>query len=265
MVSRATAKEMPAWRKKALVFLEEVVLSMTGTILRHADRRTRAGTRPRLSSPTRTVCSDGFMRLYAQTPAHRTRQVVADLLVVLWLALWCWIGVQVHDATLALRAPGQQVAESATGISGAMDEAGGALGGLPVVGDEAQAPFDGASGAAERLAAAGRAQVAAVERLADWLGVAAAVAPIALLLVLYLPPRVRFVRRATAGARLVDSAADLDLFAMRALAHQPLHVLARISHDPSRAWREGDREVTDRLAELELRAHGLGMPTRGAD
>ena len=84
-------------------------------------------------------------------------------------------------------------------------------------------------------------------------------------LVLHLPARIRFARRAAAGARLVDSAADLDLFALRALAHQPLHVLARISHDPARAWREGDREVTDRLAELELRAHGLAVPARGAD
>jgi hypothetical protein len=205
------------------------------------------------------------MRIYAQTPAHRTRQLVADLLLVGWLVLWCWVGVQVHDATLALAAPGEQVAESASGISGAMTDAGGVLGELPVVGEEARAPFDGASGAADRLAAAGRSQVAAVEQLADWLGVAVAAVPIAIAVVLHLPPRVRFARRATAGARLVDSAADLDLFALRALAHQPLHVLARISDDPARAWREGDREVTDRLAALELRAHGLGMPTGRAD
>lgn len=203
------------------------------------------------------------MRLYAQTPVHRTRQAAGDLLLLGWVALSCWWGVQVHDAARALGAPGRQVAESASGISGAMSDAGGVLGGLPVVGDEARAPFEGASGAAQRLADAGRAQVAAVETFADWLGLAVALVPILLAVAMYLPPRVRFVRRASAGARLVDGSADLDLFALRALAHQPLHVLARISDDPARAWREGDRVVTDRLAALELRAHGLGLPTTG--
>jgi hypothetical protein len=68
---------------------------------------------------------------------------------------------------------------------------------------------------------------------------------------------VRFARRATAGRRLVDSAADLDLFALRALAHQPLHRLAAVSDDPARAWRDRDRDVVVRLAALELRDAGL--------
>jgi hypothetical protein len=119
------------------------------------------------------------------------------------------------------------------------------------------------SGAADRLAEAGRAQVRAVERLADLLGLAVALIPILVVAAFYVPGRVRFVRRATAGASLVDSGADLDLFALRALAHQPLHVLARISDDPAGAWRAGDRDVTDRLAELELRASGLRLPAAG--
>jgi hypothetical protein len=72
-----------------------------------------------------------------------------------------------------------------------------------------------------------------------------------------VPRRAAFVRRASAGRRLVDSAADLDLFALRALAHQPLHRLAAISDDPARAWRERDRTVVARLAALELRDAGL--------
>ena len=60
---------------------------------------------------------------------------------------------------MELAGPGRQVAESATGIAEAMTEAGGALGGLPVVGEEARTPFDKASGAAGGLAAAGEAEV----------------------------------------------------------------------------------------------------------
>jgi hypothetical protein len=99
--------------------------------------------------------------------------------------------------------------------------------------------------------------VAAVDTLASWLGWSLALVPIGLALAIYVPKRVGFVRRATAGRRLVDSAADLDLFALRALAHQPLHRLAAISDDPARAWRERDRDVVVRLAALELRDAGL--------
>ena len=206
--------------------------------------------------------SDGPMKLYADTPVRRTRQVAADLLLVAWLVLWAWSGSVVHDATLELAGPGRQLTESATGLSGSMQDAGGVLGGLPVVGDEARAPFDGAAGAAERLADAGRTQVASVERLADLLGWSVAAIPILLALLAYLPLRVRFVRRATAGARFVDSVDDLDLFALRALAHQPMHVLARVSDDPAGAWRDRDPQIVRALAELELRSSGLTIPAR---
>ena len=206
--------------------------------------------------------SDGAMKLYAESPGRRTAQVLADLLLVAWLVAWTWAGSAVHDATLALGAPGEQLAASATGLSGALQDAGGTLGGVPVVGDEVQAPFDEASGAADRLAEVGRDQVRSVERLALWLGLSVAAIPILLACLLHVPRRVRFVRRATAGARFVDAADDLDLFALRALSHQPMHVLARVSDDPAGAWRRGDRAVTDRLAEIELRSVGLRMPSR---
>jgi hypothetical protein len=141
-----------------------------------------------------------------------------------------------------------------------MRDAGGTLEGIPVVGDQARAPFDEAAAASDRLAEVGQAQVRAVERLAWWLGLSVAAIPALLAVALHVPRRVRFVRSATAGARFVDADADLDLFALRALGRQPLHVLARISDDPAGAWRRGDRAVTDRLAELELRAAGLRPP-----
>ena len=202
------------------------------------------------------------MLLYAETPARRTAQLAADVLLVVWILTWAWAGSVVHDATLELAGPGRQLTESATGLSGALQDAGGALDDLPIVGDEARAPFDEASGAADRLAEAGREQVASVERLALWLGLAVAAIPILLACLIHVPRRVRFVRRARAGARFVDAGADLDLFALRALAHQPMHVLAKVSDDPAGAWRRGDRQVTDRLAEIELRAVGLRMPSR---
>ncbi|MEJ7794472.1 MAG: hypothetical protein WKF50_02895 [Nocardioides sp.] len=205
------------------------------------------------------------MKVYADSPGQFARQLVSDVALLCWVLLWIWAGMAVHDATMELTGPGYQITESASGISDSMAEAGGVLEGLPLVGDEARAPFDKASGAADELAEAGRAEVRAVESLANGLGLVVALIPILVVVAFYLPARIRFVRRATAGARLVDAGEDLDLFALRALAHQPLHVLARITDDPAGAWRRGDREITDRLAELELRASGLRLtPERRA-
>jgi hypothetical protein len=187
-------------------------------------------------------------------------QVTGDVLLVLWIWLWVSIADTVHDATLGLARPGRQIDESATGLAGRLRDAGESISGVPLVGDDVQKPFEGAGGAADQLAAAGRAQVEAVQTLAFWLGIAVALIPILIALAVYLPPRIRFVRRATAGKRFLDAAADLDLFALRAMTNQPLHVLARVSDDPAGGWRDRDPDVVRRLAELELKDCGLRAP-----
>jgi len=202
------------------------------------------------------------VKLYADTPGRRAAQIVADLLFVFWLVLWVWVGNQVHDTTMALAAPGREAAEAATSLSGSLTDAGDYLRGVPIIGDDVATPFDSASGASDSLAEAGRSQVAAVERLALWLGVSIAAIPILIAGAIHLPIRWRFVRRATAGARFIDTADDLDLFALRALTRQPMHVLARVSDDPAGAWRDRDPDIVRALAELELRSSGLTIPPR---
>ena len=84
--------------------------------------------------------------------------------------------------------------------------------------------------------------------------------PVVLLLVLWLPARIRFFLRARAAQRFLDADADLDLFALRAMVVQPMHVIAKISDDPVAAWRRGDKEVIHALAAIELRRSGLVPP-----
>jgi hypothetical protein len=197
------------------------------------------------------------MKLYADTPGRRAAQVTADVLVLLWLVLWVWMGTVVHDGTMALAAPGRQTDESASAMAGQLRDAGGRLDDAPLIGDELATPFDKAADASEGIAAAGRASVDAVEKLATVLGLAIALIPILIVLAFHLPRRWRFAREATAGARFIDSADDLDLFALRALAHQPMRVLAQVSDDPAGDWRRQDVDVVRRLAELELKDVGL--------
>lgn len=210
------------------------------------------------------------MKLYADTDGRRSLQMLGDLLLVGWIYLWVWLAVVVRDATLSLGRPGEEISAAGTGLADRLREAGNTLGGIPLVGDEAQAPFDGAGSAADRIAAAGQTQVEVVETLAFWLGLAVGAVPVLVVLAVYLPLRWRFVREATAGRRFLESTSDpathlehrLDLFALRALSRQPLHRLARVSDDPAGAWRRGEPDVVHALASLELRATGLRVPDR---
>lgn len=200
------------------------------------------------------------MKLYAESSVRRARQQLGDVLLVVWVAVWLWLAAVVRDATLGLAVPGEQLSSAGDRLADGLRDAGASVGDVPLVGDQVRVPFDGAGEAAERIAAAGDAQVAAVHDLAFWITLAVGGVPVLLALAVYLPLRWRFVREATAAQRFVDSAADLDLFALRALARQPMRRLARICDDPAGAWRRGDPAVVRRLAELELRDSGLTPP-----
>ncbi len=202
------------------------------------------------------------MKVYADGPVRRTRQMLGDVLLVLWVVLWLKLAYVVHDATLALATPGRKIEAAGGGLASRLRDAGSAVGDVPFVGDKVRSPFDGAGQAADQIAAAGTAQVEAVQHLAFWLGITVGALPILLVILVYLPLRWRFVREASAGQRFIDSSADLDLFALRAMSHQPMHRLARVSPDPVRAWRDGDADVVRALAVLELKDAGLTPPGR---
>ena len=197
------------------------------------------------------------MTWYSEIPARRTRQIAGDIWLVAWSALWIWAAVRLYDLVMNLAAPGLAVSSSATDLAGRFDDAGAAVGQVPLIGEALQSPFDGMGGAAIAIADAGQASADAVSLLARFLAIALAVLGIASWAMVWVPIRIAFIRRATAARRFLDSTEDLDLFALRAMARQPLHLLARISDDPAGAWRRGDREVISALASLELRAEGL--------
>lgn len=202
------------------------------------------------------------MMLYAELGPRRAGQLAGDLLLVLWVWAWVVFGRAVHDAVVALGAVGEQVEDGGASLSGHLGEAGERAASVPLVGDELRTPFDRAAGAARALADAGRTQQEVVAQLRLLLGWGTALIPILVVALLWLPRRVAFVRRAGAARRHLDAADDLDLFALRAMAGQPMHRLAGVSADPVGDWRRGDRDVVRRLADLELRDLGLRVPER---
>jgi len=200
------------------------------------------------------------MKLYADLPGRRTTQILADLAMVGWVCLWAWVGRLVHDTTLELAAPGRTLQDAGSGFRDQMTSAGDAVRGVPLVGEQIAEPFRSAGDAGTRIEDAGTDLVNAVTDLATILGWVTALVPILVIGLIWAVLRGRFVRRATAAQRFIDDAADLDLFALRAMARQPMRKLATISSDPTGAWRRGERETIRALALLELKDSGLRPP-----
>jgi hypothetical protein len=201
------------------------------------------------------------MKLYADLPGRRALQMVADIGVFAWAATWAWAGRTVHDATLALAEPGRTLQGAGSGFREQMGRAGQSVRDVPLVGEQLSEPFERAGSAGTSIEQAGSDMVSAVTNLALVLGWVTALVPILLVGFVWAMLRGRFVRRATAAQRFIDSAADLDLFALRAMASQPMGRIARISADPTGAWRRREPETIRALALLELRDSGLRPPS----
>jgi hypothetical protein len=153
-----------------------------------------------------------------------------------------------------LSAPGRELEEAGSGLSGGLGRAAERAGDVPVVGGGLSAPLDAAAGAGDALARAGTAQQEAVGTLALLLALLLAGLPVAWALQRWLGSRWRWARQASAATRLRG---DVELFALRAAAHRPLHELARLGTDPVGRWRRGEPGAAEALAALELRAQGL--------
>ncbi len=197
------------------------------------------------------------MKLYAESPARRGRQILSDLAVVFWVAVWVWLAVKLYNLVEKLAVPGQKMATAGDGLSGNLSDAGSKVGKVPVAGDDLKAPFDKAADAAKSLADAGREQQTIVHQMAWVLALLLLLVPLALVLFIWLPSRLRWVSRASAAAKIRSGQGGADLLALRALAGQPLRRLSKVDSDPVAAWRRGDPQVVTDLASLELRRLGL--------
>jgi hypothetical protein len=199
------------------------------------------------------------VKLYAETAGLRARQVLGDLAVLAWTAAWVWAEVTLYRLVGKLAVPGARLEQAGGGFAGDISEIQQKVGRLPVVGGDLQGPFGRLAGVGRTLADAGATQQQVVHQLALWLGVLVAAVPIAALLVAWLPRRVAWAREAGAASRLRLGGADLELFALRAVANRSLRELRRVTADPAGALRAGDYQA---LADLELRSLGLRAESR---
>lgn len=197
------------------------------------------------------------MQWYAETRTRRTRQVVADLLVLAWVVVWVLVGRWVYSMVSALSAPADPLRSAGQGVQSRATEIATTIGETPLVGDRLTGPFEGVASAGGSLVSAGDTLESAVHRVATLVGTLTALVPVVLVLGVYLLVRLAYARRAGALARFRAADGSTDLLALRALVHQTPARLAAVGADPLAAWRAGDQEQITALAAMELRRLGL--------
>ncbi|GAA0957296.1 hypothetical protein [Virgisporangium aurantiacum] len=195
--------------------------------------------------------------LYAEMPTRRLRQTAADLLAAAWVGAWAWIAVKVYRWVGSLAAVGDTVHKRGQSLATDLDQTAAKLRDIPLVGDRAADPLAQAADAARSLAAAGRTESNLVHDLAVLIVILIVIGPVGLIVVSWLPRRLRWVTDATAASRLRHAPGGADLLALRALANQPLRTLARLDLAPLKAWQHGESTTVRTLANLELRRLGL--------
>jgi hypothetical protein len=193
--------------------------------------------------------------LFSSARAVRT----TDIGVAVWIAVWIVVGVLVwHDI-------GAQagLATNVIKVGGAVRQTGDALGvvgGLPLVGGQIGGFADRIKTMGAEVQTSGRDSRDAARRSAAVAGLAAGLLPAAMVLLLYLPVRLRWRRDVAAVAAALPGAGDpaLDAYlARRALAALPWDELRSVAPDPWGAVERGDCRA---LADAELARLGLRRP-----
>jgi hypothetical protein len=200
------------------------------------------------------------MKIYSDYSGQAARQVTFDVLAVLSIALWLFLGTQVYRLVSQLTDYGEMMESAGSGLRSTMAELGDTLGGVPFIGGGIREPFDAAASAGAQLESAGVSQQESVHQLALGLGIGLAAIPALTILLFWLVPRLRFVMRAATVKKMAAEVVGIDLLALRALTRQKLGVLARVDPDVAGKWRAGDPQIMRELAMLELRAAGVRLP-----
>jgi hypothetical protein len=194
------------------------------------------------------------MKLYAEIPQLRLRQITADMALVGAVYRFARLGTGLHDVAARLAAPGRALQQAGERLSASGTDGGMAVDDIPLVGDALRRPFDGLTEAGGALSQAGMSQEDAVLTLALALGLLVALLPILYLMGRWAAWRTGWIAEASAADDLRSEPDNLRLFALRALTNRSLRELRRASPDPLRAYQAGEYRE---LGELELRSLGL--------
>jgi len=190
--------------------------------------------------------------------SHRTARSI-DIVVLLWLLLWCAIGYTIGRTVNELSGLGDGVIRAGEGVS----NAAGALDGLtdvPLVGDGIQAIAGKIDGLGQSTVDKGQAGKDAIFNISLAIALIVALGPTLPVLVIWLVVRAPLAReRRRIGAALAgDDPGIIGYLAMRAATRFSYAKLATTTTDP---WGDLHAGRHEPLAAIEIGRLGL---TRGA-
>jgi len=168
-----------------------------------------------------------------------------DVSVVIWIVVWIALGVLIwHDISAQA-----QLGANVIKVGAAVKDTGqalGVVGGLPLVGGQIGSFADRITTMGAEVAASGQDSRSSIRRTAVVAGLGVGILPAALVLLLYLPARLRWKRYVGAIA-----------LALRACDALPWDSLRAITPDP---WGDIGRGQCRALADAELERVGLRRP-----
>jgi len=203
-----------------------------------------------------------MLKFWSETPAARTREIVADVATWAWVALWAVIGAKIHDTISAFAAAGRALQTGGTNIQGAGASLGKAFADVPLVGagieDVATGVFDTAGDPFIYVGRELESMLILIARLLALLVVGLALVP---WLSRYLPWRAERLANVQAAHHAIrqaptdmSSAAVQKALATRAINRLPYPDLLEYTSDPLGDFAAGHYE---RLARAELASVGL--------
>ena len=203
-----------------------------------------------------------MLKFWSETPAARTREIVADVSTWAWVALWAVIGARIHDTIAAFAEAGRVLQAGGANIQGAGATLGNAFEDVPLVGagidDIATGAFDTAGDPFIFVGRELESMLILIARLLALLVVGLAIIP---WLFRYLPWRaarlanVRAAHQAIRRAPVdLSSRAIQQALATRAINRLSYSDLLDHTSDPFGDFAAGHYE---RLARAELASVGL--------
>lgn len=188
--------------------------------------------------------------------------LAVDLVVVVWILAWLFVGMRVHDEVEGLTELSQTISQA----GGAVEETGRALGALnlPLVGDRIDDAAQRAIEVGRDTRLSGRTARDSISDLSTLLGTAVALIPLSPILFLYLPLRLGRIRERRAMRRLIENFGD-EPELERLLAHRALQTMSyrRLEHEVGgRFWVDLAEGRYGDLAAAERRRLNLGARGR---
>lgn len=202
-----------------------------------------------------------MIKIWSELPVARTKEQVADVATLLWVAFWGSLIWQLFQFLAAFTEAGRTVRRGGEGLIQGGRALGESLAGIPLVGsqarDVAQAAF---TGAGQPLSDFGTELEQFVFVIALVLTLLLAVVTLGPWLSRYIPWRWERLRRVRSAHRAIRTAPRMGgegverVLAMRAVTRLDYATLLDYTPDPLGDWANGRH---DRLARAELASVGL--------